>query len=144
MSDIKITKPHLIHKRFQMPKGCSIDSFVMREIDGEDEREAGRWIAARESEVDNMSIAVAEEQLKVALVAVNDEPLDSATPFTALNQYSTKTRRLMMEAFGLLNGLEDDEVAVFLGASTDLMGEKAEAEVIDESELAQLKSQNQG
>lgn len=137
-SEIKIKKPHLVHKRFQMPKGCSIDSFVMREIDGEDEREAGRWIAAI-GEVDNASITVAEEQMKVALVAVNDKPVES--PYTGLNRWSSKTRRLVMEAFGLLNGLEDDEVAVFLGASTDLKSEQAEAEEIDEAELARAKNQ---
>lgn len=137
MSDIKLKKPHLVHKRFQLPKGCSISSFVMREIDGEDEREAGRFISAL-NEVDNPGLVIMEEQMKVALVAVNGKNIEH--PYSGMSAWSTKTRRFIMEAFGVLNGVEDDEVAVFLGASTDLTSEQAEAEEIDEKELAEVKN----
>jgi len=117
---ISSNKKHLLHKKFTLPKGCSIQTFVMREIDGEDEREAGRWIAAR-GNVEDSGITLIEEQLKVALVAVNGRKVDA--PFQGLEKFSSKTRRFMMEAFGQMNGIEEDEVEDFLGASAQIVEE---------------------
>lgn len=140
MSDIRVKKEHLLHKRFQLPKGCSVDSFVMREIDGEDEREAGRWIAARGSSVDDPRNAILEEQLRISLVGVDDKAVEQ--PYTGMNNWSSKTRRFLLEAFGLLNGVEDDELAVFLGAATEMnRASQPQAEVMSEEELALLKKE---
>lgn len=110
-------KAHLIHKRFVLPPGCSVESFVVREIDGHDEREAGRWLVARGEGVEDARLAMMDENLRVSIYAVNDVPVEQ--PYLGMDLWSTKTRRFLIEAFGLLNGVEDKEVSDFLAAATD-------------------------
>lgn len=138
--EIKVTKPHLLHKEFTLPKGCSVESFVMREIDGQDERDAGRWLAARGSSVEDPRLALMDEQLRVSIVAVNGKGVDQ--PFQGMDKWSSKTRRFVLEAFGLLNAVEDDELAVFLGAATELNqnNDQPEAAVLSENELNQISN----
>lgn len=137
---IEMKKPHLLHKRFELPKGCSVKSFVMREIDGQDERDAGRWIAARGTNIDDPSVAIMEEQLRISIVGVNDQSVEQ--PYTGLDKWSTKTRRYLIQAWTLLNGIDDEDLADFIGAATDLAkNEQPEAAVLNEDQLAELKKE---
>lgn len=111
-----MSKDHLVHKQFPLPKGCTIRSVTMREIDGHDEREAAKIMSAR-SNIDNPGVALMEEQIRVSIVAVDGEPVSQ--PFTGMNAWSTRTRRFIMEAFGHLNGVEDEELEDFLKAAKD-------------------------
>ena len=136
---IKMTKPHLIHKKFDLPKGCTVESFVMREIDGADERDAGRWIAARGSSTDDVRLAIMDEQLRISLVAVNGKAVEQ--PYMGMDKWSSKTRRFLIEAFNILNGVEDDELAVFLGTAAELTeSDQPSAEILSEQELAEAVS----
>lgn len=128
-------KEHLVHKRFPLPKGCSVKSFSLREIDGEDEREAGRFLAARKETIDDEATAVFEEQVRISIIGVNNEAV--AQPYTGMNKWSTKTRRCLYEAWGMLNSLDKKEVASFLDNATDLGGEETpgDVEVLTEAQL---------
>jgi len=136
---IKVTKDKLIHKLFELPEGCSVKSFVVREIDGADEREAGRWLAAAGSSVDDMGLAIMDEQLRISIVGVDGETVEQ--PYTGMDAWSAKTRRFLLEAFSLLNGVKDDEVAIFLGAAKDLNNsDQPAAEVLSDMELKKALS----
>ncbi len=106
-------KEGLVHKEFQLPKGCSIRSVVMRELDGRDEREAAKLLTALGT-LDSLDIALTEANLSMAVVAVDGVAVSQ--PFLDLPSYSLKTRRLIMAGFHDLNGISDDELDSFLQA----------------------------
>lgn len=132
-------KPHLIHKKFTLPKGCSINSFTMREIDGKDELEAARLLQARGSTAENFQVAALEENLRISIYAVNGKKVEQ--PYFAMNNWSAKTRRFALEAWTLLNGVEEEDLAVFLGAAedVDLRKEAPAAEELSPEELISLE-----
>lgn len=134
---MQLKKPHLIHRKFKLPKGCSVESFVIREIDGKDELESGRWVAAKGAGVDDPGMAMAEERMRVAIVAVNDQPVEQ--PYMAMNKWSTKTRTFLLNAWTSLNMVEEDELAVFLGAAEDLSPSTPAAEGVQELSSAELE-----
>jgi hypothetical protein len=111
-------KPHLIHKKFSLPKGCSVESFTIREIDGKDELDASRILQARGSSAENWQVAAFEENLRISIYAVDGNKVEQ--PYYNMNKWSSRTRRYLAEAWNLLNGIEDDALAVFLGAAEDL------------------------
>lgn len=107
-------KEHLVHREFKLPKGYSVESFVIREIDGHDEKEAARLVAALGT-ADDLSMAVYEGNLRVSIVDVNGEAVEQ--PYMELSKWSTKTRKMLMVAWNELNGVPDEELAAFLGAA---------------------------
>ena len=107
-------KEHLVHRQYSLPKGCSVTSFTIREIDGMDEREAAKMLAAIGT-ADDMTTALMEANLRVSIVAVNGQAI--AQPYTEMSKWSSKTRRFLIEAFNQLNGVPEDEIAAFLGAA---------------------------
>ena len=107
-------KEHLVHREFKLPEGYSVNSFVVREIDGHDEKEAARVVAAIGT-ADDLSMAVMEANLRVAIVAVNGQPVQQ--PYTDLSKWSSKTRRMLLEAWNQLNNVPDEDLAVFLAAA---------------------------
>lgn len=107
-------KEHLIHRRFDLPEGYSVKSFVIREIDGHDEKEAARMLAAVGT-ADDLSMAMLEANLRVSIVSVDGQEVQQ--PYMGLSKWSSKTRRLLLEAWNQLNNVPDDELAAFLGAA---------------------------
>jgi hypothetical protein len=110
-----MSKPHLLRKKFKLPDGHPIKCFVMREIDGEDELEAGRVAAARGTSVDDMSQAALMENIRVAIVSVDDKPVEQ--PFLQMDKYPSKTKRYFIEAWVALNGVGQDDIKNFLAAA---------------------------
>jgi hypothetical protein len=88
----------------------------MREIDGEDELEVGRFLAARGNATELASQVVLLENIRIAIDAVNGQPVEQ--PYMDMDKWPVKTRRFLMEAWVQLNGVEDAEVKNFLGAAT--------------------------
>jgi hypothetical protein len=108
-------KPHLVRKKYTMPKGHCIESITMREIDGEDELEVGRFLAARGNATELASQVVLVENIRIAIDEVNGQPIEQ--PYMEMDKWPVKTRRLLMEAWVQLNGVDNDEVKNFLEAA---------------------------
>lgn len=134
---MKLDKPHLVHKKFTLPKGCSVESFVIREIDGKDELEASRWVSAKATGADDEAALMVEERVRVSVFSVNGQRVEQ--PYTGLNKWSTKTRNLLLQAWMSLNTVPDDDVAVFLGAAEDLTATAAAAEDVEQLTEAEVK-----
>ena len=105
-------KEHLLHRRFELPDGCSVRSFMVRELDGHDEIEAGRWADAKTGSADNQVVNLMDENLRIAIVEVDDQPIEQ--PYLTMDKWSSKTRRFLIEAWGALNSVKEDEMAAFL------------------------------
>lgn len=105
-------KPNLLRKTYRLPKGHCIESFTMREIDGEDELEVGRFLAAKGASADLMSQAVLLENIRIAITEVNNKEIEQ--PYMEMDKWPVKTRRFLMSAWIQLNGIEDDELKNFL------------------------------
>lgn len=108
-------KTHLEHRKFTLPKGYSVKSFVLRELDGKDEMDAARWADAKTGSADNNLNAMMDENLRVAIVQVNDVPVTQ--PYLAMDQWSSKTRKLLVAAWAKLNSVEEEELEGFIEAA---------------------------
>lgn len=82
-------------------KGCSINSFVIRETNGKDEE-----MAARSAKAKGGAITVFEELVRLSIVKVDDEPVQM--PLAAYDEWNSKTRSYILKAFQAVNGMEDD------------------------------------
>ncbi len=111
---IRKGKEHLVHRQFTLPEGYSVKSFTLREIDGHDEKESARMIAALGT-ADDFSIAMLEANLRISIVSVDGALVQQ--PYNETAKWSSRTRRLLMEAWGTLNSVPDDDLAAFLGAA---------------------------
>ncbi len=111
-------KEHLLHRRFQLPKGCTVKSFVIRELDGHDELLASRWADAKTGSADNKTNALMDENLRVAIVEINGKEV--IQPYLDMDKWSSKTRRFLLEAWGRLNAAPEDELAAFLATAEDV------------------------
>ena len=121
---ISTKKAHLRHRKYTLPKGHSVASFVIRELDGHDELEAARWIQARGS-ADNSDVIALNESLRISIVAVDGSSVQQ--PYLDMDKWSASTRRLLVEAWSKLNSLPDSEIADFLDAAEDLTMDQAPA-----------------
>lgn len=103
----------LLHRRFKLPKGCSISSIVIRETNGIDEIEAAM-------SADNLGekTSILSELVKLAIVEVDGEKVQQ--PFAELSHYNSKTRALIMRGYEQLNDLPPEELSVFLASSEDV------------------------
>lgn len=131
-------KKHLIHKRFVFPKGCSVKEMVIREIDGKDELQAARFASAKVGSADSLSAAVMDENLRVSVVSVDGKKVQQ--PYMGMDSWSTKTRRLLVEAWATLNSVEDEAVADFLSSSEVLVEESPEVQEISEEQVAKIQA----
>ena len=129
-------KAHLLSRTFTLPKGYSVESFTVREIDGHDEKEASKMLAALGT-TDDFAIAMLEASLQISIVEVNGEVVQQ--PYYEIGKWSSKTRRLLLEAWHSLNSVPDDELAVFLGAATSPEAATQEPGMIREEELDSSK-----
>jgi len=132
-----MSKPHLIHRKFTLPNGCSIKSFVIRELDGHDELNAARWADAKTGSADNKVNALMDENLRVSLVEVNGKAVQQ--PFVEMDKWSSKTRRFLLEAWGQLNAAQEDEMAAFLAAAEDVNLSAPAATEMTEAEVKALE-----
>lgn len=115
---MEFKKPHLVHKKFTLPEGHPIKTIVMREIDGKDELEAARWASAKKSSVDQEWSAMLMEQVRCAIVAVDDK--NAEMPFVDFDQWPVKTRRLVVAAWTQLNVVEEEDSKNFLESAESL------------------------
>ena len=67
-------KEHLIHREYEFPEGYSISTIVMREIDGADQAEAGRLLAALGT-ADSEEVAILDAN--VCLLYTSPSPRDA-------------------------------------------------------------------
>lgn len=118
-------KPHLRMKRFTFPKKASIDSIVMRELDGEDDIEASVWADKHATELIKTSYraAMAAEQreaIRVSIVAVNDQPTEPGVPFMEMDLWTSATQRMLMECYVHLNGAEETDLKNLIAGAEEL------------------------
>jgi len=114
-------KSPVLMKKFNMPRGgegFSCKSFVMRELNAKDELEASIWADKTRSEAADGPLAMIgsehRESVRLSLVYVDGNRVNhNGVPFTAMNDWSMKTMRLLMQAFNDLNGVDKKEVADF-------------------------------
>jgi hypothetical protein len=102
---------------------CSVREFVMRELNGHDEKDIGAWmdlaIAANPAiATDALKLMQLErkESMRRALVSVDGEPVDQShgVPYAPLDGWTKRTMQFLGNAFNALNGVEPDEMGKFL------------------------------
>jgi len=97
-----------MRRRFTLPARCDVASFVIREVNGHDEQHAALQVEARgEARTSHYN-----ELIRLSLVEVDGEAVTQ--PFLAMEEWNTRTRSLLLRGYDKVNGLEDEEVAVFL------------------------------
>jgi len=106
-------------REFHLPSGCSVGSFVMRELDGNDDLDIAVWIeAASTSAIEENPIALMKfervEALRCSLVSVDGEPVNvDGKPYKGMDKWSRRTMQFVGTAFNELNGAEADELKKF-------------------------------
>lgn len=109
----------LIHRKYTFPAGCSCHQAVIRETDGHDEKDAAKWADVR-------GTTITAELIRLAVVTVRwtdddaDDLVATEQPFMALDEWTTRTRELVMEAYQSINESPEAEKAVFHAASVDV------------------------
>ncbi len=84
-----------------------LKSFHMREVDGRDEE-----VAANMAKNKGGSASASEEMIRIAIVAVNGEPVQQ--PYLQFDVWNQRARSLALKAFNSLNGFTQEEGDVFL------------------------------
>ena len=93
-------------------KNCSIKSFVIRETNGRDEEQAAIFAKAKGAASSSF-----EELVRLSVVSVNDAPVEQ--PFTAFDDWNSRTRMYVLQAYRSINAIESDkEVDDFLASAT--------------------------
>jgi len=85
---------------------------VMRETNGIDEQRA-----AMQADAKGERSSIYQELVRLSIVSVDGEKITQ--PYEALDGWNSKSRSLVMEAYGALNNLEPEEVGSFLGSAED-------------------------
>jgi hypothetical protein len=88
-------------------KGCSIQSFTLKETTGLDEENAALAAKAKGG-----AATVFEELVRLSLVMVNDQPVEP--PFGEYDVWNSRTRAFVLQAYRSINGVDEKEVADFL------------------------------
>lgn len=92
-------------------KNCSIDSVTIKETTGRDEEKAAQLARAKGAKE-----SVFEELMRLSIVAVNDTPVDQ--PYSGLDDWNSKTRSYILQAFQSINGIGGDgELDDFLSSA---------------------------
>lgn len=116
----------LLTRRFALPSRCSVKEFVMREIDGHDEKDIGAWmdlaIAGNPSiaqDAVKLMLLERHESMRRALVSVDGETVNQAgVPYAGLDGWTKRTMQFVGNAFNAINGVEPGEVGEFLAVVT--------------------------
>lgn len=138
-------KEHLEHREYELGQGHSVRGVVLREIDGNDELEAGASARAKPAlDDDEQARIIIHEQLRLSIVAVRRraggpwEPVRQ--PLDELDRWKTKTRILLSQAFQTMNLLTEKELADFhaggrvVGAARTPAEQEPMDEVIEEAD----------
>lgn len=115
---VRPTRPKRVARRFTLPERCDIRSFTMRELDGNDEIEASIWAEKNVPPAQSQSplAMMAQEQkeaIRLSLVEVDDVPITPGVPYMDMDHWSMRTMRFVRQAFGITNGVEEDELKNF-------------------------------
>lgn len=103
----------------QIPAGCAMKQFKMREIDYDDERLASMAAEGSASGVELTNASawfslVQRERIRLSMVEVDRRPVNrDGLPFIAMDGWSSKTMRFVERAFSKLNMPKEDELALF-------------------------------
>jgi hypothetical protein len=104
---------------FKFPPGCyytakdgtrhRLVSAAIRETDGRDEERSAVMAKSK----GGMATAT-EEIVQLALTEVNDEPVNSKTPFQGFDRWNSRARQFAVAAWSKLNGAGKEEIDSFL------------------------------
>ena len=105
---------------FSCPKGCAyksptgdrvvIESFDIRETDGDDEERAANTAKGKGG-----SATAVEELIQISLVAINDEPVNvGGKPYNGFVKWNSKARNMAQKAWTAVNAGNADESEAFL------------------------------
>jgi hypothetical protein len=115
-SEVINMKPHLQAKRYTLPDYCSVQSVVMRELDGQDDIEASIWAdknatsAIKDSAVAAM-IADQRESVRLSLLEVDGKPVNhDGLPFMAMDNWTSRTMRFLLSFYADLNGAKEEDL----------------------------------
>ena len=108
----------LVHRKFVFPSRCNARDIVLRETNGVDEQRAALQADARGERT-----SIYQELVRLSIVEVDGEP--ATQPFLALEQWNSRTRALVQNAYQELNDLQDEEVAAFLSTGKEATVESA-------------------
>lgn len=96
-------------------KDMSIESFVMRELNGKDEEQASKITEAK-GEDKHMN-----ELVRMSLVEVDGEPVNvDGVPFNGLDTWSSRTRQMVSIAFQKLNTVANEDIKDFLDSMEEV------------------------
>lgn len=110
-------------KRFEFPRGCDIQTAVLRELDGNDDEQVSILADARADGVQRQSVMLMSqieqrEALRMSLVEVDGDPVNAdGVPWGGLDDLSMRTLRLLQVAFAEVNGVTGDEAEGFKKAA---------------------------
>lgn len=85
----------------------AVTSIVVRETDGRDEE-----VAAKKAEADGGNLL--EHLVQLAMVSVNDEPVNVSKPWAGLAHWNSRARQFAVRAYNSLNAVTKEEVDDFL------------------------------
>ena len=108
----------MLKKKFYLPKGCSVRSFVMREIRGADQLLAAERAdhAGREQNLNSIMLLSVEavEAQRLSLWMVDGKRVNNPDPYKEMDQWNARTKRFLIAAFSDVNGCTDDELRDFM------------------------------
>jgi hypothetical protein len=121
-----VAAPSKRARRWTLPKGCSVQSFVMRELDGHDDLEIARIVDVKMTDDEKSNVTKLfemrrHEACRRSLVMVNDRPVNvDGLPYEAFDGWSQRTQVFAFRAFNKLNEVTGDELGKFDEAAEDV------------------------
>lgn len=103
----------LLHRKFRLPERCNCSDVVIRETNGIDEQRAALMADSRGERTN-----VYNELIRLSIVEVDGTPVTQ--PFTALEQWNSRTRAFIRAQYEVLNDISDEEVAVSKASGEDV------------------------
>lgn len=108
----------MLAKRFQLPPGCNdkqgnpITSVVIRELTVGDEATIAILAETNSPEAmdtfSGQTAAIGRESIRLSLVEVNGERIETAEPYMAMDQWSRRTLMTVRRFFNDLNSLPEE------------------------------------
>ena len=108
-----MSKP--LEYRYDLSKRkCSIQSFAIRETTGKDED-----VAALITKAKGGAASMLEEIVRLSITKVDDAPVNTdGVPLGAYDEWSSRTRTFILNAYKALNGINQAEGEDFLASGT--------------------------
>jgi hypothetical protein len=103
-------KPLEFHYDLEKYGRCSIKSFDMRETNGKDED-----VAALTSRAKGGAANMLEELVRLSITKVDGKPVNTGdgVPLSEYDDWSSRTRTFVLNAYKALNGISGEEVEGF-------------------------------